>query len=45
MEQHFQDVAQKVPYDKNSDSLAALLAKHLTQKKSHNNVARLCLLE
>ena len=34
MEQHFQDVAQKVANDKNSDSFAAHFAKHFTQKSS-----------
>ena len=32
MEQHFQDVAQKVANNKNSDSFAAHFAKHFTQK-------------
>ena len=34
MEQHFQDVAQKVANNKNSDSFAAHFAKHFTQKPS-----------
>ena len=34
MEQHFQDVAQKVAIDKNSDSFADHFAKHFTQKPS-----------
>ena len=34
MEQHFQDVAQKVVNDKNSESFAAHFAKHFTQKPS-----------
>ena len=34
MEQHFQDVAQKVANDKNSDSFASHFAKHFTQKLS-----------
>ena len=34
MEQHFQDVAQKVANDNNSDSFAAPFAKHFTQKPS-----------
>ena len=32
MEQHFQDVAQKVQYDKNSDTFAAHFAHHFDQK-------------
>ena len=32
MEQYFQDVAQKVRYNKNSDSFAAHFAQHLYQK-------------
>ena len=32
MEQHFQDVAQKVVNNKNLDSFAAHFAKHFTQK-------------
>ena len=34
MEQHFQDVAQKVVNNKNLDSFAAHFAKHFTQKRS-----------
>ena len=34
MEQHFQDVAQKVANNKSSDSFAAHFAKHFTQKPS-----------
>ena len=34
MEQHFQDVAQKVVNNKNLDSFAAHFAKHFTQKPS-----------
>ena len=34
MEQHFQDVAQKVANNKNSDSFADHFAKHFTQKPS-----------
>ena len=34
MEQHFQDVAQKVANNKNSDSFAAHFAKRFTQKPS-----------
>ena len=34
MEKHFQDVAQKVINDKNSDSFADHFAKHFTQKPS-----------
>ena len=34
MEQHFQDVAQKVANDKNSDSFAVHFAKKITQKPS-----------
>ena len=34
MQQHFQDVAQKVVNNKNSDSFAAHFAKHFTQKPS-----------
>ena len=34
MEQHFQDVAQKVANNKNLDSFAAHFAKHFTQKPS-----------
>ena len=34
MEQHFQDVAQKVTNNKNSDYFAAHFAKHFTQKPS-----------
>ena len=34
MEQHFQDVAQKVTNDKNQEYSAAHLAKHFTQKPS-----------
>ena len=34
MEQHFQDVAQKVTNNKNSESFAAHFAKHFTQKPS-----------
>ena len=34
MEQHFQDVAQKVANNKNSDSFAAHSAKHFIQKPS-----------
>ena len=34
MEQHFQDVAQKVANNKNSDSFADNFAKHFTQKPS-----------
>ena len=34
MVQHFQDVAQKVMNNKNSDSFAAHFAKHSTQKPS-----------
>ena len=32
MEQHFQDVAQKVQHDKNSDTFAAHLNQHFDQK-------------
>ena len=32
MEQHFQDVAQKVQRDKNSDTFAAHFAQHFEQK-------------
>ena len=31
MEQHFQDVAQKVQHDKNPDTFAALFAQHYDQ--------------
>ena len=34
MEQHFQDLAQKVANNKNSDSFAAHFAKKFTQKPS-----------
>ena len=34
MKQHFQDVAQKVTNDKNSDSFAAHFARKFTQKPS-----------
>ena len=34
MEQHFQDVAQKVANNNNSGSFAAHFAKHFTQKPS-----------
>ena len=34
MEQHFQDVAQKVANNQNSDSFSAHFAKHFTQKPS-----------
>ena len=34
MEQHFQDVAQKVVNNKNLDSFSAHFAKHFTQKPS-----------
>ena len=34
MEQHFQDVAQKVVNNKNLDYFAAHFAKHFTQKSS-----------
>ena len=34
MEQHFQDVAQKVQNDKNSDTLAAHFAQHFDQKST-----------
>ena len=34
MEQHFQDVAQKVVNDDNSDSFAAKFARHFTQELS-----------
>ena len=37
MEQHFQDVSQKVENDYNSGSFAAHFAKHFTQNQSHNN--------
>ena len=43
MEQHFQDVVQKVANNKNSDSFSAHFAKHLTQNQVHNNVAKVCL--
>ena len=32
MEQHFQDVDQKLQYDKNSDTFAAYFAQHFNQK-------------
>ena len=32
MEQHFQDIAQKVQHDKNSDTFAAHFATHFGQK-------------
>ena len=38
MEQHLQDVAQKVKHDKNSDTFAAHLAQHLTKNQPHNSV-------
>ena len=34
MEQHFQDMAQKVANNKNLDSFAANFAKHITHKPS-----------
>ena len=34
MEQHFQDAAQKVANNKNSEYFAVHLAKHLTQKSN-----------
>ena len=32
MEQHFQDVAQNIQHDKNSDAFAAHFAQHFDQK-------------
>ena len=43
MEQHFQDVAQKVANNKNSESFAAHFAKHLRKNQVHKNFAKLCL--
>ena len=34
IEQHFQDLAQKLQYDKNSDNFVAHLAQHFDQKLS-----------
>ena len=34
MEQHFQDIAQKVANNKNSNSFTVSFAKHFTQKPS-----------
>ena len=38
MEQHFQDVAQKVTNDKNSDSFDAHFAKKFTQKTKSTTI-------
>ena len=41
MEQHFQDVAQKVANNKNSDSFAAHFAKHFTQQPSPQDYCKI----
>ena len=43
MEQHFQDVAQKVANNKNLDSFAAHFGNFLPKNQVHKNVAKLCL--
>ena len=40
MEQHFQDVDQKVQYNKNPDTFAAYLSHYLDQKQTHNSVVK-----
>ena len=40
MEQHFQDVAQKVQYDKNSDTFAAHFTHHFDQNQLHNSAVK-----
>ena len=40
MEQHFQDVAQKVANNKNSDSFAAHFTKHFTQKNKSTRMSQ-----
>ena len=40
MEQHFQDVVQKVANNHNSDSFAAHFAKHFTQKTKSTTMSR-----
>ena len=41
MEQHFQDVAQKVANNKNSNSLAAHFAQHFTQRPSQQKCRKI----
>ena len=40
MEQHFQDVDQKVQYNKNPDTFAAYLSHYLDQNQTHNSVVK-----
>ena len=40
MEQHFQDVAQKVKHNKNSDTFANNFAQHFEQKPTHNSAMK-----
>ena len=45
MEQHFQNVAQKVPHNKNSDTFAAHFAQHFDQKPTQQHCREIMKFE